>query len=320
MATFPPPILFANDRGTLGMTTVFLGGAVQEILIEKISALDVGMVTLWGDVAGSGSDTLTQVAIGGLGYANPLVAMPGEIDPIPESGYTAFLNTITVGRWGAATSESWQHMIMSRPSVPTIESFAQYYADSWESAFMTAVAALPSSFATAIGTTGTPWTFDDELDMIASARETAGVLGSGRRIIKVVHPHHVTQLLESMRNEPLMGGRIERYEADLAKANDIVFEGLSVRTIQTTRVPTSGADYVGGAYLEGALGYAIGSTSSIRVANPQAAMYLPAFGMIMYWRSNGNIALTGIDVNAWFGVAAARADVFWQRKLLSSTS
>ena len=321
--TLTPPILFADGQAVQGHSYVFAAMAIQELLVERLDAISSGLVMSMGNLSGSGSDVLRDLAFTGLGWAQSFTALSGETDPIPDSGWTVYEDEVTIGRYGLGGSASFTANILNRAGVPDIGMAAQMVPQSLLKTIRAAVCTEAASFATAVGTTGVMWSVDKELALLAKFRETPGMSTATGRILTIRKPRQYTQLINSMRSEPMWSGRAERLEIalDQGMRTGGAFDGLGVMAnFASDDVTTSGSDYVGGAWLEGAIRMATASPASLVPLLSGVGAVYPDLGLIVTFSSNGNNATVRYDANAWFGVDKAVAARYPQNRILSSNT
>lgn len=320
MADYTAPVLFSDQTALLADQVVLID-EMAEALADVTDPISTGMVRMVGDLAGSNSSKLVSIWVDNVGFNERFTEMDTETGPIPESAWSEILDDITVGRYGLAKSQSYQSQAQSSPGRFSVSKAAAMVVQSWMSTVRYLAAVRASTISTVIGTSGVAWSLDNELALSAAMRETVGVIGSGRRVLGNRHPKQITQLLNSLRNDPLYQGLAAQYMAQVEQAgNNGVLQIMGQTVIQTTDTVSDGTDYLGGAWLEGAMGLAVCSQGSVRVANPQAAAYYPGMGMILEFRSAGNTAKSGFDANALIGVDLVSESLLPARRIRSTAS
>jgi len=315
MASFIPPVSHTDTQSTLGYSAVFAERRIQMALVEKLDPMGLGLLMAEGDLAGTGSDTLTLTHLSGFGWHEEFTALGSETQQIPLTGWDAANDTITIGRYGLAKSETFQRRILGRVPEVLLERLIERVPDSLARTIMTQLCTAFQSVSGSTGTTGTAWTFDDELDLLAFFRETEGA----EDIISVRHPECYTDYFESMRNEPsfqtpaVMEGLLSLQDGDGAAARSL----FGIRNYSSFRVTQSGGDHIGCAYQAGAFAHALASTESLRGLLPgNLEMVMPAVGLYVTREVEGGQANARFDANAWFGIGQRDADVAPARQLL----
>lgn len=320
MADYTAPVLFSDQTALLADQVVLIDEMV-EALADVTDPIATGMVRMVGDLAGSNSGKLTSIWVDGIGFNDQFTAMDTETGPIPESAWSEILDDITIGRYGLSKSQSYQSQAQASQGRFNVSMAAQAVVRTWMRQVRLLAATRASTISTVIGTSGVAWSFDNELALAAAMRETAGVIGSGRRTLGNRHPKQITQLLNSLRNDPTYAGLAMQYMQQVEQAgNNGSIQILGQTVIQTDDTVTDGTDYLGGAWLEGAMGLAVCSTNSIRVSEPGAAVYFPGMGMILQFDSEGNTAKTRFDANAWLGVDLVSESLLPARRIRSTAS
>ena len=316
MPSFSPPVTHADTEGTLGYAAVFAERAIQEALVERLDPMSLGLIVGEGDLAGTGSDTLTLTRIQGFGWHEEFTAMGSETQQIPLTGWTADNDTVTIGRYGLAKSETFQRRILARDQIAFLERLIERVPDSLARTIMTQLTTAFQSVSGSSGTSGAAYTFDDELDLLAFFRETEGA----GNIITVRHAETYTDLYESMRNEPayqtaeVMNGLMALREGDGAAAVNM----FGMRNHSSFRVTQSGGDHIGCAYQAGAFAHVLASTASLAGLLPgNLEMVMPAVGLYITREVEGGQANARFDANAWFGIGQRDAEVAPARQILS---
>lgn len=318
MATVTSPGSFSQTQGTVGQSYVFAAEDIREEITERLDVLGLGIVQGIGDLQGTGSDTIRVTRYGGVGFAEAMTAMASETDPISPTGWTLGNDTLTIGRYGMAKEQTYQDQILSRSATIGLGELKSMVPMSWLATLRSLTATAGSTFASGYGTSGAAWTFDDELELIAGFRETEG-FDSAMGVVSLRHPEQYTDLVNSIRNEPGLQFPeiVERLMGIGASGADGAIQFLGIRNFGSWDVPTSGGDHVGCAYVPGALVFGVASTTPVRVQNPELAMYIPDYGLLIEEKSSGGVATGRYNANAWLGVAKISATLAPQFKITS---
>lgn len=314
MTTLAPPIQFGDAQADLGFAYVFAGQGILQELQEKLNVLELGMMTLYGDLGGSGSDVVRITRMTGAGWAEAFQTMTSETDPIVATGIATDFDTLTIARHGLAKEETYQQAILGREKGVSLEALKAMVPASWLKTLRQKMAVAGSGIAASTGSVATAWSFDDELDAVAAFHETEGFEGL---VITMRHPEQFTNLRESLRNEPAYQTPEVMNEIQALRPNGGSFNFLGFKNTASFDVVQSSGGHQGFAYAPGALGWIVANTTPIRVANPATAMYIPQFGMVIEDKSDGKQATGRYDANSWFGVGVLDPTVFPQRRLLS---
>ncbi len=314
MAVHTPPVVFSSTQADVGFPFVF---AEQDIITEIADSLDVlglGVVPLVGDLAGSGSDVVRVTRIGGVGWQLPFATMGSEVAAITASGFRTGFDTVAIARHGLRMQESQTNQILSREPEVLLEQLKTRIPQSWMKTFRQKVAAAGAGFSGAVGTTGTDWTFDDELALVAFFHETEGFEGEA---ITMRHPEQFTDLRQSIRVEPNFQFPEVTATIQGLVAGSGSFDFLGFRNFSTFDITQSGGDHQGFAMAPGAIGWAVASTLNVEVEDPDQALFIPEFGLVCEKKTDGNTAQNEWNANAYFGVATADPSIAPQVRIVS---
>ena len=315
MATYTAPTVFSDTKTELGYSYVFAAERIREEIADRLDVLRIGLVRLEGDLVGSGSDTVRITRYGALGYAEAMATMANETQAITASGWTSGFDSLTIARHGLAKEESYTNQILSAPDEHIgLRQMAALAPMSWLKTLRQKMCTAGAGITASTGSATAAWSFDDELDMLRAFEETEGFNGD---LVAVRHPEALSDLRASLRNEPAYQFPEAMSALQSVRPNAAPFEFLGVRNWATFDVTTSGGAHQGFAYVPGAIGYVTASSVPVTVENPDEAMYIPEYGLVLEHSSTGSTATARWDANAYFGVGLLAASLFPQRKLVS---
>jgi hypothetical protein len=314
MTAITPPATHSQLVTDLGYAYVFAEQEIRRELADMLNVLQLGVVPLVGDAAGTGSDTIRVTRLGGVGWAEAMATLGSETAPITPTGFTTGFDVVSIARHGLAKEESYTAQILGREPAAMLEGLKALIPESWLKTFRQKVATAGASFADTVGTTGTVWTFDDELDLVAYFNETEGFEGNA---VTMRHPEQMTQLRESIRNEPNFQFPEITSALQSLRPGGTFVDFLGFRNFATHDVTNAGGDHQGFAFAPGAIGWAVASTLGVKVEDPEQALVIPEFGLVCEWKSTGNEATAQWDANAYFGVATADPSVAPQARIIS---
>jgi adenosylcobinamide amidohydrolase len=100
MTTQVPPFQHGNFEGDLGYSYVFAAQRILLVMQDRLNALDLGVVPLVGDFAGTGTDTIRVTHMGNIGWSLPMTALGSETDTITPSNLTTGYSTVALGMYG----------------------------------------------------------------------------------------------------------------------------------------------------------------------------------------------------------------------------
>ncbi len=314
MATITPPATFAQVKADLGFAYVFASQEIRMELAEMLNVLQLGVVPLVGDLAGSGSDVVRVTRLGGVGWQEAMQTHTGETDPTTVTGFRTGFDTVSIARHGLAKTESYTNQILGREPMAMLAGLKTLIPASWLKTFRQKVMASGAGFTGSVGTTGTDWSFDDELALVTFFNETEGFNGDA---VTFRHPEQYSDLRESIRVEPNFQFPDITQRLQELRADGGAVDFLGFRNFASHDVTTSGGDHQGFAFMPGAIGWAVASSAPVKVEDPDQALFIPEFGLVCELKSTGNTATARWDVNAYFGVANADPSVAAQTKIIS---
>lgn len=280
MPTVNAPKSFNEVQASWGYDFVFAG---EEMLLELQDSLDVeslGIVPLIGDVAGTGSDTLRVRSVGSVGWSGSFTELANETDVTPASSIVAGYREVTVGMHGMAHEETYLDQILNgRRNWVSLNDLKAMVPMAWKALFRSKLASVQAGFATAVGSATTRWSVDDVLDLLAAAR-AADYYGE---LNGMVAPQQFDQLLRSARTEPAFQASADAFKSVAGVMDRVIknYLGLGLNMGLSNDVTQSGGAYQGAFWSPGGVGWAVGSTAELEVANPAGAIYIPEFGLVI---------------------------------------
>jgi len=325
-----PPFQFTDVQGTLGHSYLF---AQEEILLElqdRLNVLGLGVVSLRGDVMGSGTDTLRITDYGNVGYSLPFTALAIETDTVAPSPIDIGFETVTVGEFGLSQSETYKEQVLNREPAISLDRLKAMVPQSWMRTFRDQITTTGSGITTAVGSAATTLSVDDHLDLLTAYRTTLG----SRIPTAFLDPTPMDQLVRSYRNEPAFQNNTDAFARLFALATgqpgdvrsmDVTqihrnFAGTSMDIALTDSVVQSGGAYQGFSFSPGGIGWAVGNTLPIRPANPVNAVYVPAFGLFIEELTEGAAqTVRQYRATTFFGTALGSERTHVLRRWISTT-
>lgn len=304
-ATIVSPSSFAQNRGDLGFTYVFAGEAIEEQITERLDVFSMGLLRAYGGFTGSGSDTIRITRYAGLGFAERMTAMSSETDPIVATGFTTDYNSLTVARYGLAKEETFSSMIFGRAQGVDLELMQSKIPESYLSTVRHLMCTSGAAMASNVGTAGSAWTYDDELELRSSFAETEGFDPSLMPVYSVRHPEQFTDLAHSLRNEPaFQGSDLLRQLLGMAREPGGAIDVLGMRSLASHDVVDDTSAWQGFAYVEGAIVVGAPSVAPLqRLQSDQVHVLLDDVGTVVSFSNEGSVATARFDVNSWVGTA-----------------
>ncbi|MFA5895905.1 MAG: hypothetical protein WC985_03260 [Thermoplasmata archaeon] len=299
----PTATVMASPQTHAGLLTAthrlaaaYLNQAVIAILADRVALRR--LLTFAGDASGLSSTVLKSLYMqmgAGIPMENP--AENGALTPIT---ITADYRNITLGRHGFEACESWLPQITGRPGIDwDLDTLATQIADTFEAEFSDSVATLIATFASGVGTSGVDASMDDLYDATYAFDLQDGVEGP---LLGVLHGRQIADLKESKRGEPADWIKDESQVA--FKAPGYQGELIGVSMFKSGRVTSDGTDRWGAIFTPRAIGYAIAGNGIRNIRGlTQNAILIPAIGMILDFKSDGNLATSTLQGNDWYGMA-----------------
>lgn len=317
MTTINAPVDFAQTEADLGLPFMFSAERIRIELQDKLDMLNLGVVPLIGDLAGSGADTVRVTHMGSVGFSRRMSAMASETDTITASAITTGYTEVAIGMQGLAHEETYQGQILGREKGISLEELEKFFPASWLATFRYLVCVEGATFGTNIGAVTTALSIDDWIDLVTAHNETLGSTGNPSAILA---PQQHTQLLASARTEPAFQNLASDFSG-MQRVNQMQihpnFLGLGIDCALTDDVVQDGGGYQGFSMTPGGIGWARASTSSIRPHIPGVGLYLPEFGAFIERIAKGEQGKARYEARAWIGVNSGSSDLFVQRGVLS---
>src|SRR6188768_3731060 len=315
MTTQNPPYTHAGMEGDLGYAYVFAAQEILKQVRDRLNVLALGFIGLRGDLAGSGSDTIRVAEMDGPGFGSPMVAIATENGGITASPITTAYASVTVGLYGVAHEETYFGQALSREPGVSLDVIKGQVPDSFLRMLRILICDVGAAFSTDVGSKSVAQSIDDLIDL-----RTAYAERLGRRPgtpFGLVRPQQITQLLASARNDPAFQNSVAEFSAVQKLQDADVYRnllGMGFDFAVTDDVESSGGGYDGFVSDSGGIGWARASTTPIRPANPQGAMYLPEIGtLIEEIPSTGTNGVRRFEARAIVGAAAGSSSVYTHR-------
>ena len=147
MTAILSPMTHAQTESLVGYSYVLAAERIRQEITEELDVIAEGLVVLFGDLEGSGSDTLRITRFGGLGFAEQMTAMSGETDAIVPTGLTLGTDSVTLGRYGLAKEQSYTDQILGRAEMLGLEDMAAMVPMSFLATMRANTATIGSTFA-----------------------------------------------------------------------------------------------------------------------------------------------------------------------------
>ena len=312
--TVVSPSSFGQSQSDLGQDFLFAQLAIQEQLVEKVEVL--GLLPLMGELQGSGTDTVRITEFGGVGHDEQLQAMSTETEAITPSGFNTAYTEASIARYGLEKSETYQQSILGRPGGVSLDLLVSKVPETFHNTIKNLMLTAGAGITGVVGTAGTAWTMDDEINLVRTLNETDGFAGMADAWR---HPEQFSDLAASLRNEPA-NQTPEVMSAILGlKAGGGAFNFLGISNRASSAVNASGADHIGFVTAPGAIGWVRASTLPLagRVDDPSRAMFIPEIGGVIEWTGTPGTAQAKYTFNGWFGVKLLPSTLFPQLRIRS---
>jgi hypothetical protein len=321
-SSIAPPIEYSTTFGTLGHAYVFAQQAILMALEDQLDLHGMGIVSLVGDLQGTGSDTIRVTDYGNVGWNLPMTALASETDTVAASNIDIGYETVTLGQFGLSHSETYKAQVLGREAAIGLDALKMQVPNSWRATFRNQVTLTGSGIATAVGAATTTLSVDDHLDLATAYKLNLG----NRRPTAIIDPTQDDQLARSYRNEPAFTNTASEFAAVLGlQANGEGVSqlrpnlgGLGIDFSITDSVVQSGGARQGFAFPQGGIGWAVANTSPIKPANQNAAIYVPQFGLFIEELTEGGAQTTRqYRATTFMGFALGSSRVYTNRRLIS---
>jgi hypothetical protein len=293
MATIASPYTFSSMDGNLRLAAI-LHNEVSLLLADRASLYNHPAIINYGNIAGSGSETIRVPLLGIDGY--DLMSSRNEsTSPASETALTYESPEITVGRFVLQRGLSDLAAMTNAGGGPSLEMLVNDFAGAYEMTVTSQICALFGSFSNSVGTATVDLSVDDFFAAIFQL-EQSNVNG---RPVAVLAPVQVSDLQSSIRQE---GGALQFVPATQAmleaKGQGYIGEFAGVDVFKSDKVATS-TGRQGGMWVRGCLGMAEGRMAPSPMLGGQVQVNGPV--VIDIDRSHGDT--TDLIGNAYFGVA-----------------
>jgi hypothetical protein len=293
MATIASPYKFSLMDGNLRLAAI-LHNEVSLLLADRASLRNHPAIVNYGNIAGSGSETIRVPLLGIDGY--DLMASTNEATaPSSATALTYLAPEITVARFALQRAISDLAQMTNGGGGPSLDILVQDFAGAFDMTVTSQICALFGSFSNSVGTSTVDLSVDDFFAAVFQL-EQSNVTG---KPVAVLAPVQISDLQNSIRQE---GGALQYIPATQAmlesKGQGFVGEFAGVDLFKSDKVATS-TGRQGGMFVRGAIGYAEGSMTAPAMLGSQVQANGPV--VIDIDRSFGDT--TDLIGNAYFGVA-----------------
>lgn len=317
MTTQAAPFSHSGFEGDLGYSYVFAEQEIREVLTDKMNLMELGIVPLVGDFAGTGTDTLRITHMGGVGWNLEAAALASETDTITPSTLTTGYSEVALGFYGLGHDETYKHQLLSREPAVMLDQLKARVPQSYLATWRAVYVATGATISTAVGSASFYNSIDDYLDFIAAYRENPG---SGRPKV-TAHTVQGSKLLESARNEPAFQAAAAEFTAQQAMSDSMQmlpnFLKLGVDFALTNEVGQAASAYQGFGHSMGGIGWAVCSTAALKTANPNGTLLTPDFGIVVEEVTEGTRqTIRGYEARFMFGMALGDTSVFLLRRFI----
>ena len=293
MATIASPYKFSLMDGNLRLAAI-LHNEVSLLLADRASLRNHPSIVNYGNIAGSGSETIRVPLLGVDGY--DLMASTTEATaPSSATALTYLAPEITVARFALQRAISDLALMTNSGGGPSLDILVQDFAGAFEMTVTSQICALFGSFSNSVGSATVDLSVDDFFAAVFQL-EQSNVTG---KPVAVLAPVQVSDLQNSIRQE---GGALQYIPATQAmleaKGQGYVGEFAGVDIFKSDKVATS-TGRQGGMFVRGAIGYCEGSMTAPAMLGSAVQANGPV--VIDIDRSFGDT--TDLIGNAYFGVA-----------------
>lgn len=316
--------------GTAGVTqtTIFQLQQLERVMMSDVDVEQFGLTGLSGDLTESGSDTLSSVAIDGIGANQQFSALATETSAPVPSAYTLIVDAVTVGMYGWSNQQTFKGMMLGAPGrIATMEDLINSIPAMYRATVTDLVAAAIATITTAVGSASTTLSVDDLLDLVAAIEQTPGANASGMPKL-MLHSVQLSQLKASMRTEPAFKEALATFVASQGVFPDVSpnFVGMGMDLLKSDKIDISGSAYQGGCVSPGTIALARARFDGVLRSfaalgqSPISGIADNSRGIFLFTSASGAASqIIGLNAYLMVGVALLAATRKFQRRLISST-
>ena len=299
MATIASPYAFSAMDGNIKLAAV-LSLEVSLLLADRASLRGHESIVDYGNIAGSGSETIRVPLLGIDGY-DTMSSRNESTSPASETALTYLAPEITVARYVLQRGLSDLAAMTNAGGGPSLDMLVNDFAGAFEMTVTSQICSLFGSFSNSVGSATVDLSVDDFFAAIFQL-EQSNVNG---RPVAVLAPVQVSDLQSSIRQE---GGALQFVPATQAmleaKGQGYIGEFAGVDIFKSDKVATS-TGRQGAMFVRGAIGYAEGRMAPNPMLGGQVQVNGPV--VIDIDRSHGDT--TDLTANAYFGTAELQDDM-----------
>ena len=184
MATISAPFTFGQTQPELGYDYIFAEKEIQQSFKDRWDPVSMGVASLWGDLAGTGSDTLRVTYMDGVGLDVAMDALANENSPITNKSVVVGYSTLTTALYGIGYSDTYVQQAYSREPGMSLDMLKSKAPGNWVATMRGLACTVGSAFsAVTVGTTGSDLTIDDMIDLQTIFSEKVGSADRGTPIV-----------------------------------------------------------------------------------------------------------------------------------------
>ncbi len=312
MGTQTAPYQHSNSESTHGFSYAKLEMARRR-LEENFDVFAPGLIFGYGDLAGSGTDTIRITNITGNGWSRRFQAMSTETQkPVPVN-LTDGTDTITVARYALADEVTTTQQVLGSEPALKLDGLLAQVVPSYLATVRYNLCVAGSGLSSSITNAGSAWTVAKELELIIAATETAGFEG---RLMAIRHPEQINDLLASTRSETALQFPNEFLTLGSLRPGDgrsPTF--LGVENYQSHDVQQSGSDHVGFAFAPGKFLLGVANTRGIPNVAGQVRNRIDQYGIVMIEEMDGPVIRVTSEAHMGIGTLSDTVVPGW--KLIS---
>tara|TARA_R110002020_G_scaffold6340_2_gene26690 strand:+ start:2994 stop:3884 length:891 start_codon:yes stop_codon:yes gene_type:complete len=286
--------------GNLRLAAI-LHNEVSLLLADRASLYRHEAVMDFGDIAGTGSETIRVPLLGIDGY-DTMSSRNESTAPASETALTYTVPEITVARYVLQRGISDLASMTNAGGGPSLEILVRDFVGAFEMTVTSQICDLFGSFSNSVGTATVDLSVDDFFAAIFQLQSTS----TNGRPLAVLAPVQVSDLQSSIRQE---GGALQYVAATQemlrAKGQGYAGEFAGVDIFKSSKVGTN-TGREGGMWVRGAIGYCEGRMSAVP---GMLDARVQANGPIVIDVDRNFGDTSSLIGNAYFGVATLQQDM-----------
>ena len=298
----------ATAEPLLGRSYDFFGSAVLQAAAERFDVRN--LLDFWGDLAGSGTDTMAQRRVSGMGWGASFTTLASETEAIAPSAISAAMDTTAIGQHGLSLEETFKRAILSGDGM-TLEAAAAMLVDSVQAKLRSLTAYhIGANFGSNTADAAAQADVDDVVATRAAFEDYAGFDPAVARVVGMLDPTQIKHVRASMRSETALKFP-ERFDADqsLQRNAGFRFTFMDMDFYASGDVTYGSSTWYGGFWQLGALGWVKASPSQVGNIADVNPTFVDELGLLISRETSGTVSTKKLIAHLFAGVGQVSTDV-----------